>query len=194
MQSRSFVEAFLQMLYCSAVNLTQSVEDINNSSVSVSSATRAAIDVGHPGLDSNDDFAFFTTDGLLGGMSYVIASDEKGIVIGTGNTALAPTDYKLATQIAHGSGSGEMIHYGCWGLNFTSGAGVASFDVERIFRNDSGGAIVVAECGIYAATAMASSTPSAAKAFCIVRDLVSPTKSIGDGEYFKIKYTVQVSN
>jgi len=193
-QSHSFVKAFLQLLYCSASNLTQTIVDIGGVSRTVSNALLAEADVTHPGLDSHDGFLAMPDTAFVLGRIYDISSDEKGIVIGTGSTAITVEDDALDTIIPHGTGSGQMLYSGCWGLNPVSGGGTASFDLERIFRNESGGSIVVAEMGIYAATSMNSTVITDARAFCMLRDVLGTTVTVGDGEYFKVKYTITVSN
>ena len=195
-ESRSFVKAFLQLYYTITTNLTQSIIDITNTSRTVSSAALGNCDITHPGLDAKDSFAAAAGIGTLGpgDWPYAIFSDEKGIIVGTSSTAIAVADDNLVAPIAHGTSAGEFIYYGCCGLNYTTGASSASFDIERIFRNSSGGSIVVAEIGIYAATGMSSETATSARAFCILRDVISPTVTVNNGEYLKVKYTITVSN
>lgn len=186
-QSKSFVKAFLQFLYVLTSNLTQDIIDITNTSRTVSSATLARSGVTSPGLDSKNDFIVMpesTTDTVS------IFSDDAGIVVGTSATAVAVADDNLVAQIEHGTSAGQFVHYGCWGLNYATGATAASFDIERIFRNSSGGTIVVAEIGIYAGSCLSSN----GRAFCFVRDVLGATITVLDGEYLKVKYTIQVSN
>ena len=196
-QSRSFVKAFLQLLYCQTSNLTQNVVDITNTSRSFATTPEKSAwsDVCHPGLDSADNCVY-----LIGGGSSAgypprtdCGADEKGIVVGTSSTAVAVADDNLVAPIAHGSSAGQFVHYGCWGLNYTTGASSASFDVERIFRNDSGGSIVVAEIGMYAGS-MVSLLTFLELSFCILRDVLGATVTVLNGEYLKVKYTITVSN
>lgn len=191
--SRSFVKAFLQLLYCSMSNVAENIIDISNTSRTFSSADSSECSVTHPGLSALNDCCFVVFNHNFSGTSALeIMADECGIVIGTSSTAVAVGDDNLVTPIAHGASAGQMTHYGCYGLNYTTGASSASFDVERIFRNDSGGSITVAEIGIYAATTM-DSTYAASQSFCLLRDVISPTVAVGDGEYLKVKYTITVS-
>ena len=188
--AHSFVKAFLQLLYCITSNLSQNIIDSTNTSRAVTNANFADSDVTHPGLSSRDSLAFqsFAWDPLD------LNADQKGIMVGTGSTAVAVADDNLVTPIANGSSAGQFVYYGCWGLNYTTGASSASFDIERIFRNDSGGSIVVAEIGIYAGTSMGSGSGSAGKSFCILRDVLGATVTVLNGEYLKVKYTITVSN
>ena len=190
-QSRSFVKAFLQLLYCITSNLSQDIIDITNTSITIDNAAEANCDAGHPGLNSKDDILAMPF-GI--NRQPAILSDDKGIVVGTSSTAVAVADDNLVAEIAHGTSAGQMVHYGCWGLNYTTGASSASFDVERILRNSSGGSIVVAEIGMYAATSQNSGTETNSKSFCILRDVLGATVTVLNGEYLKVKYTVTVSN
>ena len=194
-QSRSFVKAFLQMLFCETSGETESVIDISNTSRSIAGSTEGSLRGSHPGLDAGED-SFTSTSSQTSVYNNVYA-DDCGIVIGTGSTAVAVADDNLATPIVHGAGSGQMIHYGCWALNYTTGASSSSFDIERIFRNDSGGSIVVAEIGVYIRAGFdttGGTSESEVVGFCILRDVLGATVTVLNGEYLKVKYTITVSN
>ena len=199
-QSRSFVKAFLQLVYMLMSDASsENIIDITNTSRNFDDEADAYTTVMHPGLDSKS--LLLLTNGFSsgGGGNIVdtppwdILSDDCGIVIGTSSTAVAVADDNLVAPIEHGSTSGKMVHYGCYGLNYTTGASSASFDVERIFRNDSGGSIVVAEIGMYAASGIAPGT-NQGSAYCILRDVLGATVTVLNGEYLKVKYTITVSN
>ena len=195
-QSRSFVKAFLQIFYAMTANLSDSIIDIDNTSRAVDGNAEASLRVVHSGLDARDDAYDKLYDGGQGATTATfIASDDCGIVVGTGSTAVAVADDNLVTPIAQGLGSGQLVHYGCYGLNYTTGASSASFDVERIFRNGSGGSIIVAEIGMYCRARYAlSGGQSSLAGFCILRDVLGATVTVLDGEYLKVKYTITVSN
>ena len=117
-----------------------------------------------------------------------------GIVIGTGTTAVAPTDYQLATQIIDGTSSATIEHFPCAGTGFTTAGLTASFTMERLFRNSSGGSITVNETGIYCGTDRHSGFGTLYKfQICIIRDLVSPGFAVLNGEYMRIIYTISVT-
>lgn len=78
-----------------------------------------------------------------------IGDDSKGIVVGTGATSPTISDYKLQTQIVHGSGSGEMLYGGVTFGAPTSDSTTSHFTITRDFANSSGAAIVVKEIGLY---------------------------------------------
>ena len=192
--SRSFVKAFLQLLYVEMADLTQNIIDITNTSKTIADAQRASLSVAHPGLDAKDDFFLFDNFQRGTDFPYNVFSDGKGIIVGTSNTAVAVADDNLVAPIAHGTSAGQFVYYGCWGLNYTTGASSASFDVERIFKNSSGGSITVAEIGMYCtATNAINPVSTEVFSFCLLRDVISPTVAVLNGEYLKVKYTVTVS-
>lgn len=124
------------------------------------------------------------------------SSTNNGIVVGTGTTAVAPTDYQLATQVLDGITSGTLEHFTCAATNFTTAGLTASFDIERLFRNSSGGTITLNEVGIYSAMAQFSAQVNftAIDHFCIIRDIVSPGFAVLNGEYARIVYTISVTS
>ena len=197
-QSRSFVKAFLQQLYCLTSDLSQAIIDIDNTSRTVPGNSSASLRVIHPGLDAGDDSrAVNPNSGAnIVGYHFNIYADDCGIQVGTSATAVAVADDNLVAPIAHGTGAGQFVYYGCYGLNYTTGASSASFDVERIFRNGSGGSIVVAEIGMYtrATTETSNVNENEVFGFCILRDVLGATVTVLNGEYLKVKYTITVSN
>lgn len=70
-----------------------------------------------------------------------------GIIVGTGNTAVAMADYALAAKIAHGTGAGQLS-YGSHTVNAMTGTSPITWIVTRAFTNGSAGAITIAETGI----------------------------------------------
>ena len=197
--SRSFVKAFLQMVYCMMAELSQNIIDIDNTSRAISNSGDASLNVMHPGLSSKDltsDAGFTGASVSLGTWPPQVFADEKGIVVGTSSAAVAVADDNLVAIIHNGTSAGQFVYYGCYGLSYTTGASSASFDVERIFRNSSGGSVTVAEIGMYSAGS--PNGPGALDTdtygFCLLRDVISPTVTVLNGEYLKVKYTITVSN
>ena len=105
-QSRSFIRQFLGHLYSRVNNITYACYDITNTS---RNSTAYGLNFVHPGLETRYHYLLLN--------DYGIACDEQGIIIGTGNTAVTPTDYKLETPVNYGTSSGEMLYYGCSILN-----------------------------------------------------------------------------
>jgi hypothetical protein len=88
-----------------------------------------------------------TLDSPIGGSgSYGIF----GTVVGSGSTAVAPSDYALETLIDHGSGAGELnygVQQGTVGV--TTVGTETYFILQRLFTNNSGSPIDINEFGIY---------------------------------------------
>jgi hypothetical protein len=117
-----------------------------------------------------------------------IESQKLGVVIGTGSTAVAPTNNSLVTRIAHGRSAGQMEYGGCELVNLAISNPNASLDIRRYFTNNSGGSITVQECGLYAAgTIDAASFP-----FCVARDLTGGV-AVGNTEILRVTYTLQIT-
>lgn len=116
--------------------------------------------------------------------------DTVGILIGTGSAANTALTYTLHTQIDHGTGSSEMEYFGgCMNDTTTVDGADSYFDIERIFRNSSGGTISVSEYGIVVLRG------STSYRILIVRDVFSggDIVDVDDGEYFKVTYRLLVT-
>ena len=110
-----------------------------------------------------------------------------GIQCGTSTQAVALTDYALISPISHGTDAGEFEAYGTWvtlPTIITSGTQEASFGIETIFHNNSGGSITVQEIGLYTTINVS---------FLMLRDLVSGGQIVNDGEWLKVKYTIKTT-
>ena len=118
--------------------------------------------------------------------SAAITNDNYGIQVGTGSTAVTINDYKLETQIPHGSTSGKL-QYGImqYGIPaFTSTTGTLRF--TRVFTNASGGTITVNEIGL-ASLAYISATN---RYFLLMRDILSPGVPILNGQSMTLNYNM----
>ncbi len=89
--------------------------------------------------------------GSASGPAPLYGIDTWGIQVGSNATAVALTDYKLNTQIAHGTGAGQLKYSGQGG-QVSAGTGAAgtsrSFRINRYFTNDSGGDVTIREVGL----------------------------------------------
>ena len=113
--------------------------------------------------------------------------DDFGIVIGTGNTAVTPTDDALVTKILHGETAGTLLHGGTevYGLTFANPN--VSLNIRRYFTNVLGGAIAVTEAGLYS-PGLRSFYNS--HLYCICRDVFAAV-TVNNGEILSVVYTVQ---
>lgn len=120
-----------------------------------------------------------------------INTSARGIVIGTDATAVDMTDTKLVAQIAHGTGSGQMIHnLQVCASAITVADPDATFETYRNFNNNSGATITVRETGIYVNNSV-TGTPATGY-FCIVRD-VPTAVAVPDGGGCYVLYTLKIT-
>jgi len=115
--------------------------------------------------------------------------DYIGIVVGTGTTAVTIDDYKLATQIMHGTGSGQLRYLICTPGTPSVAGSNCDFLTSRVFLNNSGGSIMVRESGIYCRC----KGPTYYSYACIVRDVFDTPQAVPDGGSITIDYTLRVT-
>lgn len=134
------------------------------------------------GVENDTDSNSRTMDCLSG-----IGYDNVGLVCGTGDTAVTISDYQLETQIAEGTGAGQLEHQA---PSFTAPAVVGSecsFTYRRVFINSSGATITVKEIGIYC-MAYDGTTPYQVMD---VRDVLTSSIDVPDGGSLTVTYTVK---
>jgi hypothetical protein len=153
---KSWVKQWLQLLYIYWASATVSVIDTSGTSRSLSSTTT------------------FTLAAGAGTSSY-------GIVVGSSDTPVTRDDYKLASQIAHGNGTGQLM-YGAMSFDapITYSTGYL-FRAMRVFTNSSGADITVKEIGVYA-------NYTGAYYFCIIRDVLTTPVTIPNGYSWTVRY------
>lgn len=129
----------------------------------------------------------------------VANTDSYGIQVGTGNTAPTISDCKLQTQIAHGSGAGQLQYGGVtFGLP-TSDATQSHFTVTRNFSNQSGSPITVYEIGLVVKGdipepwQVSKTTIAVQYNFLTIRDVIAAGINILNGETLTVNYR-QVAN
>ena len=195
-RSRSFVQGFLKMIYLavSENDATLSYTDIHGVGQSQGSSNTGwaqTLDCTAPGRGGAGMIAAVGSATAGVGETEWSSSTNNGIVVGTGTTAVAPTDYQLATPVIDGVTSGTLEHFPCGGTTVVSAAPTASFTLERLFRNSSGGSITINEVGVYATSS--ESTFGDLDHVCLIRDIVSPGFAVLNGEYMRIIYTISVT-
>lgn len=110
----------------------------------------------------------------------------NGIVVGSGNTAPVPADYKLGTQIATGSGAGQLNYQNQVGLAGPTIVGqTTSFILQRLFTNNSGGNVNVNEIGLQFLLS--------GQSYLIYRDVLGSTDVIPDGSTYRVSITFQIT-
>ena len=117
---------------------------------------------------------------------------NMGIVIGTGNTPVDVSDYRMSALIAQGFGVGQM-DYMVMVINPSIVADPdCDFFLSRQMANNSGGLITVRESGIYVMMER-SLSPFTAAYGCGVRDVFATPQDVPDGGGITIEYTLRVT-
>lgn len=112
-----------------------------------------------------------------------------GIQIGSDDTAVVITDYKLNTQIAHGSGAGEML-YGAQTIT-TGGVSPNKYaKILRTFTNNTANPIDVKECGLVAYPYCQGIGPDP---IMITRDVISPTITVAAADTLPLEIYLQTT-
>jgi len=127
--------------------------------------------------------------------SYYFAADEQGIVIGTDPAAVQPDQYAMISRIPSGEIADTVMYFGTcvYGLTIDAGTDEASFKIEALFHNKSGGSISVNECGIYANGYGNSDGFPNQQQYCIIRDALGATITFADDEYLRVQYTISIA-
>lgn len=114
---------------------------------------------------------------------------DMGIRVGSGNTPVDISDFKLETPIEEGIGVGQLSHFECIIGIPSVGAAESAFTVERFCLNNSGGDVTVREIGMYAN--ITSTVIEGTYYACIVRDVLGGAVVIPDGGAITVIYTVK---
>jgi hypothetical protein len=120
------------------------------------------------------------------------ASSTFGIVVGTGNTAFSEDHFTLATLIAHGATTG-LLTYSAMAAPikaYNAGTMVWSNVISRLFNNNSGGAIVVAETGLYSNCVIGYNIGGIY--FMLERSVLAPTINVPNGAQLTVTYTISM--
>jgi hypothetical protein len=114
-----------------------------------------------------------------------------GIYAGTGNTAFSVEDYKLAADIAHGTGAGQM-EYGApqtHTKNYNGTSKVWTIGYTRDLNNNSGGSITVAEVGLVLYAELFNTAPAE---YLTARDVLETPVTVPTGEILRITYEISM--
>lgn len=108
-------------------------------------------------------------------------SDGTGIVVGTGNAEESFEGYVLATQVLQGATSGKLTHLAQnpTTVTYTSGTKTWAATLTRVFNNNSGASIVIAEAGIFSSNSLMLS-----------RDVLGSTIIVANGGQLTVTYTI----
>jgi hypothetical protein len=184
--SKSFVKNFLHLLYNNMITGTAvTATDIDGTPRTATGGAALTMLRCPQAYGGQRVYAYNMTTEYFG--------EDLGVLVGDGSAANTALTYTLHQQIAHGTASGKLEYAGgFFGQPVVSGSDTY-FDIERIFRNSSGGDVVVKEYGI--AVLWQSSTYSDYP-ILIVRDVFTDPGdwvTVANGEYFKVTYRLLVT-
>lgn len=170
-RSRSFVQAFLLHIHCMfARGLEGAIIDTGGDSRSVRYPNSIA--------------------GEIMGVRALVNVTTYGTLVGTGDTAVANTDYAMETLIADGSGAGQLQYLPNTVLAVQDDGTTSTFQITRSFTNESGSAITVKETGL---VCVSEDIGSANHYFLLVRDVLSSSEVVADGQTLAVDYVLSTS-
>jgi len=173
-RSDSFLPNFIGELY-SQMDCPWGGSGTSGSGPNTSGTSEAFISSYSNGINKE---GFNTNDGS-GDASY-------GIQVGTGTTANSTSTYALASQIANGTGSGQLS-YGSHSYSWATGG--TSTVVARAFSNSSGASVTVSEVGLVWASNSAGNPYN----FIMIRDVLSSSVTIANGGNATFQYTISIT-
>lgn len=175
--SKSFVRAFIQILYVQHSFLSTATFDTGNTSRSATSGQnnlKASTPGGHASIDAD--------------AQVLKRGDLFGIQVGTGVLAPAPTDYKL-TEITHGQAEGKLIFAGSEVEPPVIANPNVTMLLRRFFNNKSGGVVTVREVGLY----VTASDGIIVFFFLVLRDVLEIAVDVANTELLRVQYTLQTT-
>lgn len=117
-------------------------------------------------------------------MKAAAGTDDQGVVVGTGETAVTISDFKLEAQILHGAGAGQLNYGACNPTQPVEADPTTYFMASRTFTNNSGNTITIKETGLYAYCYGRN---------CVARDVLETPQDVLNGGNITVNYRVQVS-
>ena len=169
-KSKSFVKAFILMLYC-----ILSGKGDYTPAFEITDVTTTARTITFTNTQGNSNQLYMSAGSTV---------TTFGVLIGSGVTAISMDDTAMETLIAHGTSAGEL-QYGA--VSFGAPATTAtetSFRVTRVFTNGSGGNVSVEETGI-------AFQGGSNWEFLGIRDNLPSTVTVADAQQLTINYTIK---
>jgi len=137
----------------------------------------------YPDLNSTNDFMFFVRSSSN--------INFFGIVVGSGDTPVTRNDYKLATYILGGTGSGMLSMFDTLVEAVDGTPPDSKWNVARIFMNQSGGDVTVKEIGI--AGEHRHFTDGQYRYYQMVRDVLPAPQTLTPLQQMTVTYTWKVT-
>jgi len=143
--------------------------------------------VGIDGTTEDITKPFDATDSWLLILTAVASNDDRGIVIGRGDTAVALDDYCLETLIVEGTSTNQM-NYLLQTESTVEGASEDYTELKRVITNNSGATIVVKEAGVHAYF----KDDMAVDKYCLImRDILSSEANVLQGQSIEVTYKIK---
>lgn len=118
---------------------------------------------------------------------------DRGILVGTGTTPPAPTDYSLESLIEHGTGAGQMYYYATNVVGISVSDNEISFDVVREIANQSGADITVYEIGLAIYYYYVEDGTPYNLNVLLIRDVISDGITVPNGQSLRITYRIKAT-
>jgi len=174
--TKSFVKNFMEMLKAWLTGGIATIDDINGVTKNVHGYY----------ADSSNYFEKCDTLGAEG-------EDDRGIVVGTGTTAVSPYDNKLESQVPHGDGDG-YLHYQAGSITDVQiSDNEISFEYTRNFVNNGTVTINVNEIGLYAKLRSYEEGSVQEISAMFIRDVLGSAVSVPEGATLTVKYKIKVT-
>ena len=109
--------------------------------------------------------------------------DNYGILVGSGTKAFDINDYSLDNKIPHGTGSGQLLYGEVTIESIVDDGEKLYLRIIRVFSNNSGGSITVAEVGL--------ASYSSNTYLLIARDVLPTAISVPNGSTLTVRYIIQ---
>jgi hypothetical protein len=194
-ESRSLLQNFAKAI--GVVMSSPGITDTNASGV-ITSTTIARLD-GVSATIYGEWYAGTGSPGNWGGGGTPIAmnaadnDDSYGVVVGTGTATVTPTDYKLASQIPHGTGSGQL-DYDTHTVASSYSSSSSYIEISRVFVNRSGSDVVVREVGLMARNYFRDSTAVINDVkFLIARDVLPSPVRVKNLGSLTVRYRIRLT-
>jgi hypothetical protein len=115
--------------------------------------------------------------------------DRYGIQVGTGSNPWAYDQYKLQSQIYHGTDAGKMMYGACSVSSLVSITNGLKYVVSRVFTNGTSDTITVREIGLVVGY---PDYPEYSVKLA-ARDVLSPAVDVPAGSSLTVRYVIQWS-
>ncbi|MCF7634623.1 MAG: hypothetical protein LLF82_000087 [Dehalococcoides mccartyi] len=131
-----------------------------------------------------------SVDGTSYGLRAAAGIDTKGIQVGSGTNAESFEDYALQTQIANGTGAGQISYIASelHSISYDAGTKVLRDTLIRYFNNNSGGNVNVNEVGI-----VAYLQGQFSQNYMVSRDKLPATITVPTTGQLRVTYTIQLT-